>query len=281
MEIIDFDAHFADHMNAWIEKNRARFKCPEDMEDEAPDVYLRWLNEKADWLGGKTPGEYFEQFDDPQLLVDWLEAYTHSDAAVPDVLQDRIAELGEGSEQPLLKLALDQNAPCEARMTAIALLRQIDSRAPMVDFIRWQVERQEEDDLLDNALESLHEMGDSVLGPCKIAFRAADEAGKEALLDVLCDFPAEDMAVSFAIEQFKKTPDKRALYAGYLGKLGDDRALEALLDVAEGNDVSYIDFIEIRNAIERLGGEAPVRDFQNDPTYLAMRRLQQKPAYKR
>ncbi len=281
MELFDFDGYFTDYLNAWIEKNQARFKRPEDMEDEAPDVYLRWLNEKADWLNGKTPGEYFEQFDDAQLLVDWLEAYTHSDVAVPDVLQDRIAELDSASEQPLLHLALCKDAPCEARMTAIALLRQIDSRAPMVDFIRWQVERQEDDDLLDNALESLHEMGDGVLGPCKIAFAAADEAGKEALLDVLCDFPAEDMAVTFAIEQFKKTPDKRALYAGYLGKLGDDRALEPLLDVAEGNDVSYIDFIEIRNAIERLGGEAPVRDFQNDPTYLAMRRLQQKPAKKR
>jgi len=40
--------------------------------------------------------------------------------------------------------------------------------------------------------------------------------------------------------------------------------------------VSYVDFIEIRSAIERLGSEAPVRDFSGDPTWQAVRRLQMK-----
>ena len=47
-----------------------------------------------------------------------------------------------------------------------------------------------------------------------------------------------------------------------------------LLDVAEGDDVTYTDFIEIRSAIERLGSEAPVRDWTHDPTYQAFKRLQ-------
>lgn len=159
-------------------------------------------------------------------------------------------------------------------MTAIELLRQADSHLPMVDFIRWQVERKEEEDLLDNALESLRQMGPDVMRPAKVAFMAADEAGKEALLDVLADYPGDQDVFSFALEQFKTRKDKRALYAGYLAKLDDDHALEALLDVAEGDDVSYTDFIEIRSAIERLGSEAPVRDWSHDPTYRAFKRLQ-------
>ena len=99
MNIIDFDARFTEVLNKWIEENRHRFRRPEDMEDEVPDVYLRWLNTPADWL-------------------------------------------------------------------------------------------------------------------------------------------------------------------------------EALLDVAEGDDVTYTDFIEIRSAIERLGSEAPVRDWTHDPTYQAFKRLQ-------
>ena len=138
------------------------------------------------------------------------------------------------------------------------------------------MERSEEEELLDNALESLRGMGDTVRRPAEIAFRAADDAGKEALLDVLSDFPCSDEVLQFALKQFKEHPDKRALYAGYLGKLGDDRALEPLLDAAEGEDISYIDFIEVRNAIERLGGEAPVRDFSGDPTYAAVKRLQKR-----
>ena len=117
-------------------------------------------------------------------------------------------------------------------------------------------------------------MGEGVRGPAKVAFLAAGEEGKEALLDALADYPGDEDVFRFALEQFKTTKDKRALYAGYLAKLDDDHALEALLDVAEGDDVTYTDFIEIRSAIERLGSEAPVRDWTHDPTYQAFKRLQ-------
>ena len=135
----------------------------------------------------------------------------------------------------------------------------------MVDYIRWQADRSEDEELLDSALESLCAMGGKALGPAKIAFAAADDAGKEALLDVLSRFPADDDVVNFAIRRFRECKDRRALYAGYLGKLDDERALEPLLAAAEEPDVAYIDFIEIRNAIERIGGEAPFPRFFGRP----------------
>ena len=272
MNIIDFDARFTEVLNKWIEENRHRFRRPEDMEDEVPDVYLRWLNTPADWLEGSAPGEYFDRFSDSAQLCDLLCGYIKEGVPVPDPLLDRLAELGD--EAALMALVKDKTAPCEARMDGIELLRQIESTLPMVDFIRWQVERDDEDDILDNALESLRQMGEGVRGPAKVAFLAAGPEGKEALLDVLADYPGDEDVFRFALEQFKATKDKRALYAGYLAKLDDDHALEALLDVAEGDDVTYTDFIEIRSAIERLGSEAPVRDWSHDPTYQAFKRLQ-------
>ena len=272
MTIIDFDARFTEVLNKWIEENRHRFRRPEDMEDEVPDVYLRWLNTPADWLEGSAPGEYFDRFSDSAQLCELLCGYLKEGVPVPDPLLDRLAELGD--EAALMALVKDKTAPCEARMDGIELLRQIESTLPMVDFIRWQVERDDEDDILDNALESLRQMGEGVRGPAKVAFLAAGPEGKEALLDVLADYPGDEDVFRFALEQFKATKDKRALYAGYLAKLDDDHALEALLDVAEGDDVTYTDFIEIRSAIERLGSEAPVRDWSHDPTYQAFKRLQ-------
>jgi len=272
MKIIDFDAYFTDVLNDWIEKNQSRFKKPDDMEDEVPDVYLRWLNTPADWLDGAAPGEYFDRFSDSAELCEGLKQYIREGVSVPDPLLDRLSELGD--EKALLDMAKDKSAPCEARMTAIEILREIESTLPMVDFIRWQVERDDEDDILDNALESLRQMGEGVRKAAKIAFIAADEAGKEALLDVLADYPGDEDVFQYALRQFLTQKDKRALFAGYLAKLDDDRALEHLLDVAESDDVSYMDFIEIRSAIERLGSEAPVKDWSNDPTYKAFRRLQ-------
>lgn len=272
MQIIDFDAKFSEVLTDWIEKNRSRFRRPDDMENEVPDVYLRWLNTPADWLDGATPGNYFERFSSSAELCDMLKAYIADGTPAPDPLLDRLEELAD--EQVLLDMAKDKSAPCEARMTAIELLRQIESTLPMVEFIRWQVERDDEDDILDNALESLRQMGEAVRKAAKIAFTAADKEGKEALLDVLADYPGDEDVFQFALEQFRTQTDKRGLFAGYLAKLDDDRALEYLLDVAEGDDVSYSDFIEIRSAIERLGSEAPVKDWTNDPTFKAFRRLQ-------
>ena len=272
MSIIDFDARFTEVLNKWIEENRHRLRRPEEMEDEVPDVYLRWLNTPADWLEGSAPGEYFDRFSDSAQLCGLLCEYIKGGVPVPDPLLDRLADLGD--EAALMALVKDKSAPCEARMDGIELLRQLESTLPMVDFIRWQVERDEEDDILDNALESLRQMGEGVRGPAKVAFLAAGPEGKEALLDVLADYPGDEDVFRFALEQFKTTRDKRALYAGYLAKLDDDHALEALLDVAEGDDVTYTDFIEIRSAIERLGSEAPVRDWSHDPSYQAFKRLQ-------
>ncbi len=273
MNPIDFDAYFSDYLNAWMEKNARKFKRPEDMEAEMPSVYMRFLNTPAPWLQGATPGAYFDRYGDAgeltRLMLDYVQA---EDCSVPDPLLERLAELGD--QEPLLALVRNPSAPGEARMLAIDLLRQMDSFAPLVDYIRWQVERREEAELLDAALESLQAMGQAALRPAKVAFLAAGDEGKEALLDLLAAVPGDEDVFAFALKGFQTHKDKRALYAGYLAKLEDDRALEALLDVAEGSDVSYIDFIEIRSAIERLGGEAPIRDFSADPTYKAVKRLQ-------
>ena len=272
MKLIDFDAYFTDYLNAWVEANQQKFKRPEEMEEQMPGVYLQFLNTAAEWLEGAAPGVYFDRYQDAEELCQMLCAYVNSDTPVPDPLLDRLADMDD--EAALLALIRDEKAPCAARMHGIELLRQLESSAPMVDYIRWQVDRSEDEDILDNALESLRAMGQSVQNPAKIAFRAAGQAGKEALLDVLCDFPADDEVFAFALECFQTQKGKRALFAGYLAKLEDDRALEALLEVAESGGVDYIDFIEIRSAIERLGGEAPVRDFSKDPAYKAVRRLQ-------
>lgn len=272
MKLIDFDAAFAQALGRWIEENRGKYKTADALEEAAPEFYARWLKTPADFLDGQAPAKYFERYTDAGALIGLLIEYAAQGVPIPDPLLTRLHALGD--EEALLSLLQNTGAPAEVRMIAVDILRELESDKPMVEYIRWQVERKEDEELLDAALESLSLMGDRVLGPAKIAFAAAGDAGREALLDVLARPGADDAVVSFAIERFKTQPGKRALYAGYLGKMDDERAVEPLLSAAEAKDTSYIDFIEIRNAIERLGGEAPYRDFTDDPTYLAVQRLQ-------
>ena len=48
------------------------------------------------------------------------------------------------------------------------------------------------------------------------------------------------------------------------------RALPVLIAAANEENCRYMDFIELRAAIEELGGEAPEREFYDDPEYEAL-----------
>ena len=72
------------------------------------------------------------------------------------------------------------------------------------------------------------------------------------------------------LELLEDQPHRRAVLAAYLGRLGDPRALPALNREALREDLRYLDYIELRSAIEALGGEAPERTFYDDPEYEAL-----------
>ena len=47
-----------------------------------------------------------------------------------------------------------------------------------------------------------------------------------------------------------------------------------LIRRAASSDTPYLDYIELRSAIEKLGGDAPERDFdETDPAYEALRAM--------
>ena len=149
----------------------------------------------------------------------------------------------------------------------------MESVLPKMLYITWQLNRDRKDELKDNALESLTDMGECVVQPILQELPKANEAGEEALLEVLSHFPGNEQVFKLALKLFRERKERRALFAGYLAKLGDDRALPDLMAAAEEEKVPYLTFIEIRNAIETLGGTCPERNYDDDPEYEALRDL--------
>ncbi|MGN0779824.1 MAG: hypothetical protein ACI4MJ_11785 [Aristaeellaceae bacterium] len=267
---IDFDSRFADYTSRWMKEHSKDYRNFDEMEADMPRVYMTFLNTPARWLDGVTPGAFFSQFEDPKDLVDWLVDYVRKGVPVPDLLLDQIQTVGKPCEKRLVALLKDESAPEEARMTAIGLLREMESTQPKMLYIQWQMDRAEQDDLCDNALDSLKSMGECVVQPLLEALPKANEAGQEAMLDVLADYPGNEQVFQLAMRLFRENRQRRALFASYLGKLGDDRALPELIRAAEDEATGYLDFIELRNAIERLGGVAPEREYDDDPAYNAL-----------
>ena len=86
---------------------------------------------------------------------------------------------------------------------------------------------------------------------------------------------ADGNTVDTAIDLFSRRRDLQAQLASVLGRLGDERALPALRRAALDEENGYLVYIELRNAIEQLGGEAPERSFSDDdPEYESLKDLE-------
>ncbi|MBR6027571.1 MAG: hypothetical protein IKP40_00665 [Clostridia bacterium] len=273
-ECIDFDSRFADYTTAWMKKHLKEYRNYDAMEADIPRVYLSFLNEPAPWLDGLTPGSFFSQYEDPKDLVDWLRAYCEQDVPVPEILLEQIESVGKPCEKRLLALLQDETAPMDARTTAVGVLKDMDSVLPRNLYITWQLNRGEDDELAEIALDALDEMGQAAVPQMLEALGRANEAGQEALLDVLVRHSRHKKLLETALRLFETRPARRAVFAGHLARLGDEAALPALMKAANDPATGYADFIELRAAIEALGGTPPDRDFSGDPQFEALQKLQ-------
>ena len=275
MKCINFDRAFERYMAEWMKENSEKYKEDMDViEDMMPDVYLEFLKKPADFLDGIAPQNYFEQFDNADMLVNWLCDYIAQGVPVPDLLLERVTALGKPAEKSLLALITRDDLPEETQMTAISLLREMESKAPMQRYIDYIASLEEPSDKGDLCAESLMSMGESVVEPILAALSGAGQTGRDIFADVLSNYPGDERIYELMIERFVTRDERRALFASYLAKLGDERAIPMLKEAAQSPDINYLDYVEVVNAIEALGGERPPeREFSGDPYYESLRQV--------
>lgn len=275
MKCINFDRAFERYMAEWIKENSEKYKDDMDViEDMMPDVYLEFLKKPADFLDGVAPQDYFEQFDNADMLVNWLCDYIAQGVPVPDLLLERVTALGNPAEKSLLALVARDDLPEETQMTAISLLREMESKAPMQRYIDYIASLEEPSDKGDLCAEALMSMGESVVEPILAALSGAGQIGRDIFADVLSNYPGDERIYELMIERFVTRDERRALFASYLAKLGDERAIPMLKEAAQSSDINYLDYVEVVNAIEALGGERPPeREFSGDPYYESLRQV--------
>ncbi len=274
--LIDFDEKLAEYMHEWMQAHRGDYKKIEEMEADVPAVTLRWLNEPAQWLDGQAPGRYFDTFSDGSELTGWMLAYIESGISVPGPLLDRIAALGQAA--PLvdyLRRVLTQPAKgkeAEAAMTCISLLMQMESDLAADLYIDYIVQGKGGDEVADAASEALCQLPQARDAMIEALDRPMSEAARTALLDALVHLQPHPTVYRWLKRMFMETEHQKALYASYLGKYGDDEAIGLLLQAAQEPELNYLEYLEIRNAIEALGGECTVeRTFDGDRYYESMK----------
>ena len=270
MKLYDFDAKFYEYVRTWMAIH------PGIKEDEVEQKYnemmLSWLNAPAQWLGGEKPGEYFNRYSDPRDLIKLLEEYLKRDMGLPEPLYSRIVALGEACAPALARIAADEDRPEALRGTAIAMLRDMDSSLPRDLYIDLVCNAQAYDELGEMAADVLRDSDESVVDALLSRYDGATEYGQMTILDICSRFPPRDQVFERLVYKLDNSPENTGFYAALLGDYGDPRALEALMRAHGRADLEYLDYIEVRNAIEALGGDpGEERVFNGDDAYEALR----------
>ncbi len=265
---MDFDLIFENYLVEWYKNHESEFENVEDMEEMLPEIYNEWADSPSEQMGGIAPRAFFANITAPDELVNILIGTSAGEQNPCSLLLDRIAEV-QGCASGLEKI-VGGNYSVKQKMIAANLLKEMSVSQPLGLYVEWLSDGNADSELKELAVEILAENADAAKDMLFPLIDNADVELKTYIAEILCNAERDDRTFDLLCELFE-TGNNIPLYAGYLGKYGDERCAGALYKALD--DCNYLEFIEIKNAIERLGGvvDDEMRDFSEDMYYKALK----------
>ncbi|MHB1315595.1 MAG: hypothetical protein ACYCX2_08940 [Christensenellales bacterium] len=266
MKPIDFEQQFNNFVKQWVCENKQLVK--EDQLDELVAQLCRlWEMQPATWLQGKSPHDYFHEIQDPAALVSMAKDYIAAGIDIPYLLTHQIDHLAQKAEDLLIGML---RLGGKEAAYAIGFLNEINSKKAVDDYIRIIAEHRQPQELIEAAVSGLKEFGfESVDRIIREFDQAKSGKAKDCFADILSCYhhPAvfERLLKEFQSER------ELAMYASFLGRLGDERALPYLQSAVRRSEISYYEYETLRNAINELGEDTIEREFYGDRDYELLR----------
>lgn len=260
MKWIDFDGMFDEKLAQYMSENKNRH-TEKQWEDVIPKLYKKFGDTFIAKIGC-TPKEYYARMDN-QTLVATLKGHLEEDVPVPEFLCTEI----ENRNAPEALLVLLDTEDTQTASYAINLIGD-DTRAFSIYFNILTGERFDEE-IRSDICDILRLHADEVKEQALALYRQGVAAGY--MLEILSRVKARDEGVyQILIKEFWNADDS-SFIAGYLAAYGDERALPDLLRRIEDRSIGFVEFQELKYAIEALGGEYnEPRDFSSDKDYIAV-----------
>lgn len=255
-KLIDFDGLFDEKLAEYMQKNLKKH-TEKEWEEVIPKLYLKFGDTMIPALG-TTPKGYYAEMSDEELIAT-LAAHFEKDVPVSDFLCREISARRPDGLFPLVESPNGQLA-----MLAVNLAEEDERAFPAYFRI---LETSGDEELKDAVTDRLKSAADKAKEQALALYKEGTE--KERMLEVLSRCTADDRIFDILMKEFKESPDDIPMHASYLAAYGDPRALPALLEVIDEDDINYLEFQELSYAIEALGGEyTRPRDFSSDPYFL-------------
>lgn len=257
MKLYDFDGMFDKRLSEYISKNVGKYK-EEEWEDMIPEMYAKFGNTVLKSLG-TSPNGYYAAMS-PEELVKCLRAHVKNGVPVSEFLCKAI-EARPGCEGMLLPLL--ENGEKGLKQYVVNILGSSPAAIPV--YMRM-IEREEDEDFKNQCVDFIKENADLVKEKALENYKNGVE--KPLMLEILSKVKERDGRVyDILLAEFLSGEDV-PMHAGYLASYGDERALPYLLEKIDEEGISYIEYQELKYAIEALGGEyTKQRDFSGDEYY--------------
>lgn len=254
--LFDFDGLFDKKIAELIRVNKQGY-TEAQWEDRIPKLYQKFGDTEIPALH-TTPRGYYRAMD-AASLVETLAEHVEKSVPVPDFLLQALAE--KNCIDELLAHIKEKPALMEY---AVPLL-DADPRVYPVCF-ELLVSDGVSEAVKEHSFEICSAHADAVK---KLALEAYYNGVQPLLMLELLSQVKERDAILYEVlaDEFLQHPEDVATYSKLLVNYGDARAIELLMQKIE-EDIPYSDFMELKYAIEALGGEyRKSRDFTGDPSY--------------
>lgn len=265
-KLIDFDGMFDEKLAEYMEENAGKY-TEKQWESLIPKLYKKFGDTYIK-SAENTPKGYYAEMDDDEL-VQTLVRHTEEGVSVSDFL---CREIEGRKPKTLINLLGSGNE--HLLSFAINLVGSDPEAFPAYfDIITGEADAEIKDSVTDQL-----KAGADAAKERALQLYAAD-VQREIMLEILSRCREKDDRVfDILLKEFRATPDEIPMHASYLAAYGDERALPVLLEYIDRDDINYLEFQELKYAVEALGGEyTRPRDFSDDPYFIEIAAQSQLP----
>lgn len=264
---LDFDKLFENYADKYYRSHEAEYGSPEEFAKDLDKIYHIWATSPQETLGGISPSEFFNRIP-TEDLAEILRGACVGEQNPSSLLFDRIA-----TEPSLLNelttIALEAT---DEKLLTVTLCLIAEIGGATDEFYLAMLERDVDAAAKELCIEALSARADEVKDVLLERAQRADDVGMlEMYAELLTFCESGDDRILELLRALLGVDPNTAYVAALMGRYGDERACADLYRLLDTCD--YAEFLELRNAIEELGGtvDEHYRDFSDDPLYAAIK----------
>ena len=262
MKLIDFDGLFDEKLTQYMEENKNKH-TEKQWEDVIPKLYKKFGDTYIAKLKC-TPKEYYAKMTDEELTAT-LSEHLAKDVPVPEFLCTELES--RGAAETLIPLLNSEDT--QTVSYAINLLGE--ASCAFDAYFSILTENRLDEDIRSDVADIFRLHADEVKDRVYEAYQQG--LATEYMLEILSRVKEKEERIYETLLSAFLTADEAQspMRASYLAAYGDERALPTLLKRIEDRTIGFVEFQELKYAIEALGGEYDEpRDFTEDKDYLAI-----------